>query len=43
MKMQKCQKCKKYTLKKAHCSEKTTEAGYRFIKVKSASSVFQAA
>jgi len=35
MKMKRCLKCKKYTLKAVHCKEKTKQAGYKFLKVKS--------
>jgi rRNA maturation protein Nop10 len=34
MKMKKCAKCGKYTLKKEHCSLRTKDAGYKFVKVK---------
>lgn len=36
MNLKKCPKCNSYTLKEKHCSEKTKEAHYKFIKVKSA-------
>ena len=37
MKLKICKKCKKYTLKKEHCNLPTINAGYKFIKVSSAS------
>jgi rRNA maturation protein Nop10 len=33
MKLRKCVKCGKYTLKQEHCSQKTKEAGYKFVKL----------
>lgn len=34
MKLRKCQKCGKYTLKQEHCNKPTKQAGYKFIKSK---------
>jgi len=34
MKIKRCKKCGKYTLKSAHCNQETKQAGYKFIKVK---------
>lgn len=31
-KLKRCENCKSYTLKSSHCSEKTEDAGYKFIK-----------
>jgi len=35
MKLKQCIKCKHYTLEDKHCNEKTIEAGYKYIKIKS--------
>jgi hypothetical protein len=35
MKLRQCKKCKEYTLEETHCNEKTIEAGYKYIKIKS--------
>jgi len=32
--IKKCQVCKKYTLKSEHCSKKTLDAGYKYVKAK---------
>ena len=34
MNLRKCNKCKKYTLKQEHCSQKTKDAHYKYIKPK---------
>lgn len=31
MKLKKCSKCNKYTLKEEHCKEKTKQVQYKFI------------
>jgi len=36
--LKKCSICKKYTLKKEHCKEQTKDAGYKYVKLKTASS-----
>ena len=36
MKLKKCLKCNLYTLKEEHCSEKTKDAHYKFVRVKNA-------
>lgn len=33
MNLKKCVKCKSYTLQSEHCSVKTKEAGYKFIRI----------
>lgn len=33
-KLNKCKKCRKYTLKEEHCNEKTLRAGYKYLKFK---------
>lgn len=35
MKLKKCSKCNSYTLKEEHCDEKTKDAHYKFVRVKS--------
>lgn len=34
MKLKFCKICKSYTLKENHCKEKTSQAGYKYLKIK---------
>lgn len=41
--LKKCEICKSYTLKPEHCSQKTKDANYKFIKNPTINRVFECA